>query len=150
MADEIDLEKVELEAESKHKVEERIKDLSGKVKTASDERDAERKQKEDAEAKRIAAEKERDFYKGFSKISSKYPQASEFQDAILEKHNPGYDLEDAAVAVLAKEGKFIPQELEKENPAGGSAKANPTLQKPQEEWTQEERRKFLEENLINV
>lgn len=80
--------------------------------------------KADAEAKaRAEAEKERDFFKGFTQVSSKYQGAHEYQDKIWEKVKSGYELEDATISILAKEGKYTPQPqpVEKEVAAGGSA-----------------------------
>lgn len=107
-----------------NKTEERIKNLSSKVKDTSRERDeANAKAQSEAEA-RVAVEKERDFYASFSDQTSKYPGASEHKDAIKEKVMAGYSVEDATVAVLAKEGKYTPQVEQAPAPAnaaGGSA-----------------------------
>lgn len=111
------------EGEIKNKVEKRIKDLSEKVKTASQERDELSKAKAEAETARASAEKERDFFSSFSDMTGKYPGASEYKDAIKEKVLAGYDPEDATVSVLAKEGKlsnYTPP-ARTESPAGGSA-----------------------------
>jgi len=79
--------------------------------------------KAEAEAKALASAKEAEFFKGFNTISSKYQGANEYQDQIREKVLAGYDLEDATVAVLNKEGKFTPTQHEERQPivAGGSA-----------------------------
>lgn len=122
MADELDLE-LDDEQENINKVEKRIKSLSDKVKLTSEERDELAKAKETLEQEKSSISKERDFYKGFNAISTKYQGASEYQDKILEKVNAGYDVEDATIAILAKEGKFTPQQpkIETEKVAGGSA-----------------------------
>ncbi len=101
----------------------RIKSLSDKVKLTSEERDTLAKEKEEFAKAKADAEKERDFFKGFNQVSSKYPNASEYQDKIWEKVKGGYDIEDAAVAILNKEGKFTPAPpiQEKFTAAGGSA-----------------------------
>lgn len=102
----------------------RFKDLSDKVRTTADERDKAQKAREKAEAEKEAAKKEVEFYKNFSTISSKYQGAADYQDKILEKVNAGYDMEDATISILAKEGKFQappPPQIERESPAGGSA-----------------------------
>ncbi len=102
----LDLDTIETNVENKLKVKNRFEQLSEKVILTSKEKDeAQATAKTEAEA-RIKAEKERDFYKGFSTNVSKYPNASEYQDKIFEKVNLGYDIEDATVAVLAKEGKL--------------------------------------------
>lgn len=98
---------------------ERNQILSEKVKQTAEERDSER-------SKRETAEKELEFYKGFSKLSSKYPNAADYEDKIREKVLKGYDMEDAAIAVLNKSGKLMPQKVEREVVAGGSATTNPS------------------------
>lgn len=101
-----DLDQVQTNAENKLKVKNRFEQLSEKVIITSKEREeAQARAQAEAEA-RAQAEKERDFYKGFSQNISKYPQASEYQEQILEKVKGGYSTEDAMVAVLAKEGKL--------------------------------------------
>jgi hypothetical protein len=125
----------ESEAQIQARVDEQLKDknrfekLSEKVILTSKERDeALAKARAEAEAK-SAVEKERDFYKDFSVNVSKYPQASEYQEKILEKVKSGYSTEDAMVAVLAKEGKLSSQTYstpqQQIQAEGGSA---PTIQ----------------------
>ncbi len=118
--------------------ENRFKDLSEKVETTAKERD-------EANAKAVAAEKEVEFYKGFSKVSSKYEGASDYQDKILEKVNSGYDLEDATISVLAKAGKLQNSLQARQSPAGGSAST--AIQagddKPVSEMTTAEKREKL-------
>lgn len=126
MADEldIDLDQLDQEQERANKVEQRIKDLSHKVKTTATERDELAKLKAELELRAQSAEKERDFFKGFSDVAAKYKDATEYKDKILEKVNAGYEVEDATISVLHKEGKFQPQAeapMPKESPAGGSA-----------------------------
>lgn len=102
----LDLDKIEGETESKLKVKDRFAKLSEKVTVSAKEKaDAEAKAK--AEAERASAlEKERDFFKGFSAHSTKYPNAPQYQDKIWEKVKLGYTQEDAIVAVLNAEGKL--------------------------------------------
>lgn len=88
-------------------VEERIKSLSGKVKSTAEERDAARAAEEAAKTAQAAAEKERDFYASFSDSAVKYPGASEYKDKIKEKVLAGYSVEDATVSVLNSEGKLV-------------------------------------------
>jgi len=99
----------------------RIQDLANKVKDTAAERDAANLAKEEAE-------KELNFYKGFSRISSKpeYQAASEYQDKIKEKVLSGYDMEDAAISVLGKAGKLgnFTAPAQRESPTGGSATTN--------------------------
>lgn len=103
---ELDLDNIEAGAEEKLKVKNRFEKLSEKVILTS-------KEKEKAEAEARAAgeradslSKERDFYKDFSVNVTRYPQAAEYQDKILEKVRSGYSTEDAMVSVLNKEGKL--------------------------------------------
>lgn len=102
----LDLDKIDASEEQKLQVKDRYAKLSEKMTLTSKERDeALAKAQAEAEAK-VSLEKERDFYKDFSANVSKYPNASEYQDKILEKVKSGYSTEDAMVAVLAKEGKL--------------------------------------------
>ena len=121
-----ELNQIETNSDNKLKVKNRFQALSDKVKTEAQEREkAQAEAKANADAK-LAAERERDFYKEFSSNVSKFPQAAEFQDKILEKRRAGYDTEDAIVAVLAKEGRLNqaetkPEPRPKPDIAGGSA-----------------------------
>ena len=123
MADELlDLD-LEEGQEGESKAEKRIKSLSEKVKATSQERDELAKAKEAEAAERAKAEKERDFYKGFSEVAGKYQGAAEYQGKIWEKVNSGYSIEDATTSTLISEGRFQPQAapVNRESPAGGSA-----------------------------
>ena len=117
-----DLDQIEASADKKLQVKNRFQQLSDKVKS-----EAQEKEKAQAEAKanaeRITAlEKEAESLKTFSTLSSKYPEASNFQEQILERVNKGYDPEEATLAVLAKEGKLEQQAPPKpEGAEGGSA-----------------------------
>ena len=120
----------------------RFKDLSDKVKSTSEERDK-------LATEKAEAEKERDFFKGFSNQVAKYPAAAELQDKILEKVKAGYEVEDATVAILNREGKLTPQPQAKPgSPAGGSA--TNTMkgggEKPLGEMTRDEKRAQLVES----
>lgn len=147
------MDELELDLEGSediNKTQTRITNLSSKVRDTAKERDdANAKAQAEAQA-RLAAEKERDFFKGFSAISEKYPGASEFQDQILEKVNAGYSQEDAAVSVLNANGRLQPQaSQEAQRPitsAGGGSAATvlpDTDSKPVSEMTQAERREAL-------
>lgn len=118
----------------------RFKDLADKVKSTAEERDA-------SKAEADAAKKEVEFYKGFSKVSSKYEGAADYQDKILEKVNSGYDLEDATISVLAKAGKLANALVVsvKESPTGGSATTNMNQggEKTIAEMTRAEKREAL-------
>lgn len=107
-------------------VEGRIKDLSSKVRTASEERDTARAEKEAAEAKVVDAEKKASFYKDFSKMSAEYKDAPEFSDEIEAKVMSGYSTKDATISVLMDKGKFTPAPpvIERKPVTGGSATTN--------------------------
>lgn len=128
-------------------VEERIKSLSSKVKTVADERDAAKAGQEAADARALAAEKERDFYADFAVSSPKHPGASEYRDAIKEKVMAGYSVEDATVSVLNAEGKLsasVVPVVEVAPAAGGSAVNQlPDSNKTAADMTQAERREAL-------
>ena len=146
MADEeLDLELEE--QENVNKVEKRIKSLSEKVKLTSEERDELKGLNDNLTDEKHSLSKERDFYKGFNQVSAKYPGANEYQDKILEKVNAGYDVEDAAISILAKEGKFSPTQpkVEEEKAAGGSASTamKGGEDKTPEKMSQDERRAAL-------
>ncbi len=137
------------EGQEINKVEKRIKDLSEKVKLTAQERDEKDKLLKERDDKLTATEKERDFFKGFSNMASKYNAASEFQDKIKDKVMAGYDVEDATVAVLSREGRLNNQAPSppQESPAGGSATTNlkSGSEKTIDEMTQAERRSALEQ-----
>jgi hypothetical protein len=119
----LDLETDDQQQKDANRTEQRLRMLnSEKAKLAADKEEL-AKAKVEAEAKTAAALKDADFYKNFSTVSSKYTGASEYQDKIREKVNAGYDLEDATISILAKEGKYAPQApvVTKESPIGGSA-----------------------------
>ncbi len=122
----------------------RNEQLSGKVKI-------ERDKAEEAITAQQTAEVERDFYKGFSETTSKYPQAAEHSDAILEKVKAGYPIEDATVSVLNSEGKLIPQKEDKEVVAGGSATTNPPdSEKPSSDMSQADIKEELIKRGVNM
>lgn len=139
MPDEInDDEVVEPVVEKTPRPENRFKDLSEKVETTAKERD-------EANAAKEAAEKEVSFYKDFSKL--KYSDAIDFQDKIKEKVMAGYDMDDAAISVLTKAGKFNQQAQTqvRQSPAGGSASTSMTTpdDKPVGEMTTAEKKQRL-------
>src|SRR3990167_4120133 len=127
--DVLDIQDVEEDVQD-NKVEQRIKKLSNKVKLTSKERDELARGKQKLEAERDTAKKEVEFYSAFSDTTDKYPNAKEFKDKIKEKVLLGYSVEDAAVAVLAKEGKLTMPQPTPDNPAGGSAVNLPNTREP--------------------
>lgn len=145
MSDELELD-LNLD-EDINREKDRNKKLADKVRTTSEERDTLAKEKEEMSLAKANSDKERDFYKGFNQVSIKYPGANEYQDKILEKVNAGYDVEDATISILAKEGKYTPAQpsMERESAAGGSADIGIRggNEKTPETMTQDERRKQL-------
>lgn len=143
----IDLEEIEKNINSKNKIEERLRDLSGKVKLTAQERDEIAKAKQELEDKNKSLAKEVEFYSSFSKTSSKYPNAGEHLDEIKAKVLAGYDPEDATISVLAKAGKLTAprQEVDKSTALGGSAVNNPSSKgpKPLHEMSRDEKRAML-------
>ena len=147
MADiELDLEQLDENINNENKVEQRIKDLSNKVKLTSQERDEKSKLLQERDVELQNTSKERDFYKGFSSSATKYPNAIAHQDEILAKVKAGYDVEDATVAVLAKAGKLTSPAPERQQVAGGSAPtalASNSGNKSVSEMTRDEKRAAL-------
>ncbi len=125
------------------RTEERITELSDKVKT-----EAEARQK--AEADKAEAERRATFAEGFADVVGTNPAAKDHKDEIKEKVLKGYTVQDATFAVLGAAGKLggatppTPPQV-----AGGSAPTNPgsTGQKEAKDMTQEERRAQLSKDL---
>lgn len=147
MENELDLDLDNIEAQERQKLQ--VKDRFAKL---SSDYSQTKKEKEEAEAKvnaeaeaRLKAEKERDFYKSFSQLSSKHPEAANFQEQILERVNKGMDTEEATVAVLYKEGKLnIPTpQAEIGNVAGGSAINTPGVEKEYHDMNLDEKREVM-------
>lgn len=129
------------DVQQENKVEKRIQQLSNKVKLTSRERDELATLNKEKDAKLATAQKEVEFYSSFSDTTDKYPAAKEYKDKIKEKVLLGYSVEDAAVAILAKEGKLNAVRAT-ENPAGGSA-TNPPISgepKPLQDMNLQEKR----------
>jgi hypothetical protein len=150
MADEeINLDELDENINNNNRVEQRLRSLTEKVKLTERERDEKAKLLQEKETEVINANKERDFYSKFSDSTNKYPDAHAFKDKIREKVMAGYDVEDATVAVLAKEGKFGTSTtvVEKETVAGGSAATaiKGEGEKSLSEMTREEKRASLME-----
>jgi len=145
----LDLDNLEVQAEEKLKVKNRFEKLSEKVILTSKEKEEALAKAQTSEDARLNAEKERDFYKDFSANVSKYPNAAEYQDKILEKVKGGYSTEDAMVAVLAKEGKLTPEVTTITPPEtqveGGSAQTTVGGEKTLDTMTPEEKLSALTE-----
>lgn len=152
MNEELDLEQLDKDITNQNKVEDRIRNLSQKVKDKADEADANAKARTEAETRALNAEKERDFYSSFADVVSQYPGAREHKDEILAKVKLGYSTDDAAVSILNKAGKLNPTQapqpkIERAAVAGGSA-VNPAPtggNKPLNEMSREEKRQMLME-----
>ena len=150
MADEeLNLDISTPEEEQENNVEKRIKDLSGKVKLTAEERDVAKAESEKSKAEAETARKDAEFYKNFNTSAAKYQGAGEFQDKIREKVMAGYDIEDAMVSVLNKEGKFTPSPaapIPPKSPVGGSAPTTVKADiKPLNEMSRDEMRAALVE-----
>ncbi len=118
-----ELDQIDRNADTKLQVKNRFQQLANDKRTLAQE-----KEQAVAEAQAKAAElgqalKTAEFYKTFSQVSSKHPEAINYQEQILEKVNTGLSTEDATLLILAKEGKLSSQPVERpvENVAGGSA-----------------------------
>lgn len=139
------------QTEETNPTEERIKDLSGKVKATATERDEALKAKAEAEDKAAAAEKRAVFAEQFSDIVVSNPAAKEFKAEIEAKVLSGQTPEDAMYAVLGKAGKLGTPAPTPPNPAGGSASTsinNPSVTKPVAEMTLDEKRAKLSEEMV--
>lgn len=125
--------------------EQRIKELSNKVKLTSKERDELAESNKQATARAESATKEVEFYKGFSTLAGTYPNASEHTDEIKAKVLAGYTVEDATVSVLAKQGKLTSTPQERQSAAGGSATNPPGKSGPKElkDMSRDEKRQAL-------
>jgi len=136
------------DGQTNNRPDNRFKDLSDKYAKEAEAR------KQEAEA-RVKAEKEVEFYKGFTPLASKYQNAAEYQDKIKEKYlagNGAFDLEESTVAVLGKEGKLpstpvMEQARPKESPVGGSA---PTTLRSQEKTYAEMDKSEKRDELIRL
>lgn len=146
MEDELDLD-LTPEEQNINRTEARIKDLSSKVREKASEAEAAKEAAQKAEEAREAAEKRAEFLENFSNVSAKYPDATEYKADIEAKVQAGYSLEDAAVAVLASQGKFTPQveQVQQSQAAGGSAPTEIPVyaDKPIGEMSREEMRNAL-------
>lgn len=125
------------------RAEERITQLSDKVKT-----EAEARQK--AETEKADAERRAAFAEGFVDIVTTQPAAKDHKDEIKEKVLKGYSVQDATFAVLGAAGKLNGIPAPAPQVAGGSAAtAMPQGgQKEIKDMTQAERRAELEKNLL--
>lgn len=128
-----------------NKSEERFTKLSSKVRETAEERDAERKAREESDAKAQVLQKERDFYAALPTHLTKFPKASEHMDEIKEKVMAGYAPEDAILAVLNAKNELMPQGPEpiSVGPIAGGSVPNNLSETPVSGMTQDERRAKL-------
>lgn len=153
MAEEYDLDlDLNDDPQINNRAEQRIKDLSSKVREKAQETEAERKAREEAETRAAAAEKRAEFLESFSDVAAKYPGASDFKAQIEERVQKGYTVEDATVSVLNAEGKFAGSAQEaplvpitQDTAAGGSAVTTFGDGRSASDMTREEKRALLEE-----
>ncbi len=145
----LDLDAIETNVEQKLTVKNRFQQLSEKVKITAQEKEQALAKAKSEETARLSAEKDRDFYKDFSTHSSKYPNANEYQDKILEKVKSGYSTEDAMVSVLAKEGKLNMSATPAPKPSsqveGGSAPTSLGISKSLSDMTIDEKFSALQD-----
>lgn len=143
----LDLDSIESSAQEKLQVKDRFAKITEKgLEAEKKAQEAEAKAQAEAQA-RMAAEKERDFFKSFSQISSRHPEASNYQDQILERVNKGMDTEEATVAVLYKEGKlnYAAPQPDLGNITGGSAPNTPKLEKDFHDMTLDEKKDVMKD-----
>lgn len=143
MDDELEFD-LDTDTEDITRKDKRLKSLSDKVKEKDEALSTESEARKKAEEERDSIRKENEFFKGFNTVSSKYQGASEFQEQIFEKVKAGYDVEDATISVLAREGKFTAPKQEIDSAAGGSAST--TLsggEKTMDEMSRDEKRAQL-------
>lgn len=133
--------------------QQRITQLSEKVRLTAEERDEQSRLLSEESTKRISAEKERDFYQGFSDVVTTHPAAKDHKDDILAKVKSGYTVQDATFAVLGAANKLGPAQAPQPmagQVAGGSASTTPPQGgvKSVSEMSQAERREALEKELM--
>lgn len=124
--------------------QERITELSDKVKTEAEAR-------EKAEAGKADADRRAAFAEGFVDVISDHPQAKEHKEEIKEKVLKGYSVQDATYAVLGAAGKLGQAPVAPTSPAGGSAATTmPTggAQKDLKDMNTAEKRAVLEKELM--
>lgn len=131
--------------------EKRIKQLSEKVRTTSEERDEKNRLLEEGNKKIAELERENTFNSSFVDILGTQPAAKDHKDEIKAKVLAGYSPEDAAFAVLGKAGKLGTLKApEPQSPAGGSAANTITAEakKAPADMTQAEKRAELDKIMV--
>lgn len=124
------------------RAEERITQLSDKVRQEAEGRTA-------AEAKATEADRRAAFAEGFVDIVATNPEAKDFKADIQAKVMAGYSVQDATFAVLGAAGKFGTNPTPS-SPAGGSATTTIPQggDKPVSEMTRDEMREKLAEQIV--
>ncbi len=143
----LDLDSLQDNVEQKLQVKDRFAKLTEKG-IEAERKAQEAETKANAEAERASkAERDLQFYKSFSQISSKHPEATNYQDQILERVNKGMDTEEATVAVLYKEGKlnYAAPQQDLGQITGGSAPNTPGIEKDFHDMNLEEKRVVMNE-----
>lgn len=149
MAEEKDELELELENNEDGKIK-RIKQLSQKFAGSEREKEELSEKLRIAESEKATLSKEKEFLTSFTDHAIKYPSAKEHQDEIKQKVMAGYSVEDAVVAVLAKNNKLrtadeSDRDATRNSALGGSAPTNinKPVEKRLEEMTREEKRSAL-------
>lgn len=120
----LDLDAIQSNVEQNLQTKDRFAKLTEKGLEAEKAKLEAQAQAKEASERAEKAEKDATFYKSFSQVSSKHPGATEYQDQIKERVDRGMDAEEAAVAVLYKEGKLGQPAQPAPNVAGGSSQTN--------------------------
>ena len=148
----LDLDELDRDINNTNKVEERIRNLTKREKAALKEKEEAEARAQALEAEKANLEKEKDFLSSFTDVQTKFPGAAEHKDAIWEKVQSGYTVEDAALVVAEANKSEEPEAEEKapakpESPAGGSATTVPTAigEKSIDEMTRDEKLAALKE-----
>lgn len=141
MAEENEIIQPAAPVEKTNRAEERITELSDKVKS-----EAEGRVK--AETEKNEAEKRATFAEGFADVIGAHPQAKDHKDEIKAKVMAGYTVQDATFAVLGAAGKLANNQP-KTQVAGGSAATTPQSgQKELKDMTAAEKRAELEKVIV--
>lgn len=152
MADEIITQTTEEIAASNNetRTNQRINELSEKVKLTSQERDEKVNLLKERDVTIASLERENAFNSGFVDVLGNYPQAKDHKDDIKAKVLAGYTPEDATFAVLGKAGKLGAQSIPQPQVAGGSADTQISTSgtKAVNEMSQAERREQLSKDLM--
>lgn len=150
MADEIITQTTEEIAASNNetRTNQRINELSEKVKLTSQERDEKDSLLKESATKIAELEREKSFSDGFADIIGTHAAAKDHKDEIKAKVLAGYSVEDATYAVLGKAGKLGAPQAQPQV-AGGSATTAPSpSQKTVSEMSLAEKREALSKELI--